>query len=492
MIDIAHNKIKILHLEDLQTDAELVERELKKGGLNFEKIVVDNKADFENALHTFSPDIILSDHSLPSFDSISALKIIRERGIHIPFILITSTMTDEFAVRIMQEGADDYIIKDRLNRVANAVLSAIEKFRLEKEKETFFIKITENEKRFRALIEKSTDMKTLSTYKGEFLYGSPSITKVLGYTLQEFLFQPSSVFFHPDDLRDLFEKKTKLLTSPGESVPFQYPMLHKNQTWVWCEGTLTNLLHEPGVNAFVSNFRDISERKKSEEQILEKNIELKALSNHLQSIREEERKNVAREIHDELGQQLTALKMDIDWILHKQTNPEINVISKLQEMLKMNDGIINTVRRISADLRPALIDDLGLIATIEWKCADFEERSGVKCKFLSKVKERAFSKDFSIHIYRILQESLTNINRHSEADEVSVLLTENQNELILEINDNGKGISSENLYHNKRLGILGMRERAGLLNGELEITGKQNKGTSVKLILSLENEYTYS
>ncbi|MES2761889.1 MAG: PAS domain S-box protein [Bacteroidota bacterium] len=489
---MANTKIKILHLEDLSSDAELVERELSRGGISFEKIVVDNREDFEDALTAFSPDIILSDHSLPSFDSISALQIVKERGMQIPFILITSAMTDELAVQIMLEGADDYIIKDRLHRVPSAVLNSIEKFRLEKEKQKFLNQIAENEKRFRALIEKSTDMKTLTTYEGKFIYGSPSISKVLGYSLQEFLFQSSKDFFHPDDHKDLRENKTLLLEKPGESFSFQYRIMHKNKNWLWCEGTLTNLLHEPGVNAFVSNFRDVTERKKAEEEILKKNKELIALSNHLQSIREEERKSVAREIHDELGQQLTALKMDIDWVLHKQTNPDSKVIHKLQEMLNMNDGIINTVRRISSDLRPALIDDLGLIATIEWKCADFEERSGIKCGFISKVRERKFSKDFSIHVYRILQESLTNINRHADAKQVSVLLTENQNELFLEINDNGKGISQENLHNSKRLGILGMKERAGLLKGELEITGNVKQGTCVKLKLSLENEYTDS
>ncbi|MES2515484.1 MAG: PAS domain S-box protein [Bacteroidota bacterium] len=492
MIKIGNVKIKILHLEDLSSDAELVERELKKGGIYFEKIVVDNKKDFENALNVFPPDIILSDHSLPSFDSISALQIVKEKGMQIPFILITSTMTDEFAVKIMLNGADDYIIKDRLTRLPSAILNAIEKFRLQKEKENFSNQIAENEKRFRALIEKSSDMKMLTTLDGKFLYGSPSITKVLGYALQDFLFHSSAEFFHPDDLPNLRKNKKTLLAKPGESLPFQYRILHKNKNWIWCEGTLTNLLHEPSINAFVSNFRDISERKKSEEEILEKNKQLKSLSNHLQTIREEERKNVAREIHDELGQHLTALKLDIDWILHKQTNPDPKVIIKLHEMLDINDGIINTVRRISSDLRPALLDDLGLIATIEWKCADFEERSGVKCQFISKIKERKFSKDFSIHMYRILQESLTNVNRHSGANKVAVILAELDNNLVLEIQDNGKGITPEHANNSKRLGILGMKERAGLLNGKLEIIGKEKKGTCIKLILSLENEYTDS
>ncbi|MBI3519710.1 MAG: PAS domain S-box protein [Bacteroidetes bacterium] len=745
------NKIKILHLEDLPFDAELVERELKNGGIDFEKIVVDNEADFKNALDSFSPDIILSDHSLPSFDSIQALQIVKERKLHIPFILITSTMTDEFAVTIMRGGADDYIIKDRLHRVPSAVLNCIEKFRLENEKQKFLEQIAENEIRFRALIEKSVDMKTLSSEDGKFIYGSPSVFKKFGYAPEEFLDKSASLFFHPDDVADFLINRNYIKERAGASFSFQYRFLHKNGTWIWCEGTLTNFLHEPGIHAFVSNFRDISEkklgeqlrefdknnlsalinntkdlmwsvdtsfnlitsnkpfdemikanfgrgiekgdnvlsvvfndkelndsrklyeraflgesfskieyidfpdelwtetsyypirindkvigtachsrditenkkaerklknseafnrgilnsltshiavvnsegyilavnnswrifakengdatllstgvgsnyfevcekairanaemsvealkgikdvfsgmtedfyleypchsprekrwfgmrvmkfdsdeplvvvthqniteRKNAEDEIIEKNIQLKSLLQIAQTIREEERKNVAREIHDELGQQLTALKMDLDWILHKQNNSDTKVVSKLNEMLKMNDGIINTVRRISSDLRPAIIDDLGLIATIEWKCADFEEKSNITCRFSSTIKERKFSKNFSINVYRILQETLTNVARHSEATKVDILVSGDQKEFILEIKDNGKGISEENITNNKRLGILGMKERAGILDGELIITGNAKKGTSVKLILSLENEYINS
>ncbi|MES2762658.1 MAG: PAS domain S-box protein [Bacteroidota bacterium] len=750
-MDISVRKIKILHLEDLPTDAELVERALKQAALPFEKIVVDNKADFENALETFSPDIVLSDHSLPSFNSIEALHIVKEKQLHIPFILITAAMTDEFAVEIMREGADDYIIKDRLHRVPTAVLNCLEKFRLEKEKQIFLDKIVQNEIRFRALIEKSTDMKMLSTIDGIFIYGSPSVEKTFGYTSKEFLLKPAAEFFHPDDIKEFLSRRAVIVKQPGESIEFEYRLRHKRGHWLWCEGTLTNFLYEPGINAFVSNFRDISgkkeaeeirefdknnlnalinntrdlmwsvdtsfnlitsnkpfnemakqnfgkviekgenvldtaqtpemkanfmqlykraftgesftrierfdfpvrfwaeisyhpivnngiivgtacqsrditerkktehllkkseafnrgvlnslsshiavldfhgniiavndswnrfalengsnlagsgvgsnyfdvceraissnaelaeeaykgikdvmdetikdfyleypchsndeqrwygmrvikfdgkepmivvshhnisERKKAEQEVIEKNLQLKNLLHIAQTIREEERTNVAREIHDELGQQLTALKMDIDWILHKQTNPDTKVVGKLNDMLKMNDGIINTVRRISSDLRPAIIDDIGLVATIEWKCTDFETKTGIPCSFISDVTERKYSKDFSIHLYRILQETLTNISRHAEASLVNISLTENdRRELILDIQDNGKGITLENLSNRKRLGILGMKERAGLLKGELTITGDENKGTHVKLILSLENERTDS
>ena len=127
--------IKILHLEDVPTDAELVEYELQKGNIKFEKRVVDNKNDFVRMLSDFNPDIILSDHSLPSFDSVQAMAILKEKKLDIPFILITATVSEEFAVDIMKQGASDYILKDRLQRLPSAVINSLEKRRLKEEQQ---------------------------------------------------------------------------------------------------------------------------------------------------------------------------------------------------------------------------------------------------------------------------------------------------------------------------------------------------------------------
>lgn len=294
------------------------------------------------------------------------------------------------------------------------------------------------------------------------------------------------LLIHPKDLQFSRKKVEDAFTSFRNSS-FNFRFIHKDGSLHYgyskYKFEFDENMHPIRLYGIV---QDITERKNAEKEILEKNKQLRELSNHLETIREEERTAVAREIHDELGQQLTALKMDIDWVLHKQKAPEVAVVSKLQEMLKMNDGIINTVRRISSDLRPAIIDDLGLIATIEWKCANFEEKMGIPCRFISTVKERTFDKDFSINVYRILQETLTNISRHAAAKSVTVSLSENEAELFLEITDDGKGVDNEKTSDGKTLGIMGMKERAVLLGGELIITGTPNVGTITKLTLPLK------
>jgi signal transduction histidine kinase len=184
--------------------------------------------------------------------------------------------------------------------------------------------------------------------------------------------------------------------------------------------------------------------------------------------------------------------MDIGWVIHKLGSSSPPATDKLNDVLRLSDDIINTVRRISSELRPAIIDDLGLLAALEWKCHDFEEKTGITCHYVSQVKERKFQGDFGINFYRILQETLTNVARHAEAKSVQVAVHENDHEIVMEVKDDGKGIPAERVNNGKTLGILGMKERAKLLGGELTITSAENKGTTTKLTLPIKNEHTNS
>jgi two-component system sensor histidine kinase UhpB len=354
---------RILHLEDSISDSDLIKRSLQKSGLTFQYFFADNEESFRRGIVEIDPNVILCDHALPQFDSVMALEIYRQMKLEIAFILVTGSVSEEYAVEMMKKGIDDYLLKINLQRLPKAIENAFSK----REKERL--------------------------------------------------------------------------------------------------------------------------RRLAEEEIIVKNEQLKNLTSHLQHVREEERTTISREIHDELGQQLTALKMDIDWVLHKQSNPDDGIAAKLEEMLKMSDGILNTIRRISSDLRPSILDDLGLIAALEWMCDDFGEKTQIPCLFSSNIRERKFGNNFSITAYRILQETLTNISRHAEAKSVIVSVREKDNELLMDITDDGKGIDTTKIRNGKTLGILGMNERAALLGGKLIITGEEKSGTHIKLTLPLTHEH---
>lgn len=231
--------------------------------------------------------------------------------------------------------------------------------------------------------------------------------------------------------------------------------------------------------------QEIVERKRAEEDLRQSQEQLRDLALHLQHIREEERSRIAREIHDELGQALTALKMDVHWLgLRLPTDQQVQM-HKIKSMSGLIDTTVQAVRRISSELRPGLLDDLGLTAAIEWQAQEFCSRAGLRCDIRSEPEDIILDQARSIALFRIFQEALTNIARHAQATQVEVILEENTETVEMEIRDNGKGITAEQLVASKSFGILGIQERVHALGGELSISGAPDQGTIVHVSLPL-------
>lgn len=228
------------------------------------------------------------------------------------------------------------------------------------------------------------------------------------------------------------------------------------------------------------------ERKAVEEDLHESREALRALAARLQAVREEERTQLAREIHDEFSGALTALKMDLSFVSTQISSEQAASIEKIESMNRLIDSTLNSVRNVSAQLRPGVLDDLGLVAAIEWQARDFQKRFGIQCELNLVREEPALGGEQSTAIFRILQETLTNVARHAEATKVWVSLKEQSGNGILEIRDNGRGISQEEISSSKSLGLLGIRERALAFGGEFLISGTREQGTSVTLKMPLK------
>jgi signal transduction histidine kinase len=233
----------------------------------------------------------------------------------------------------------------------------------------------------------------------------------------------------------------------------------------------------------VAVFRDASERRRAKEELQQSFEQLRALAGRLQSIREEERKRVARDIHDQLGQALTAIKIDVSALVRQWPGDQTQRAEKAAAILKLVDDTIQAVRRISTELRPGILDDLGLVATIEWAGEEFEARTGTTCRLDLPFEDLVVDQDQATAIFRILQETLTNVARHADAKNVEVRLAKQNSRLTLEVHDDGRGIPEDRLSRNESLGILGMRERAMLIGGDLAITGAPGRGTTVRVTI---------
>ena len=235
---------------------------------------------------------------------------------------------------------------------------------------------------------------------------------------------------------------------------------------------------------------DITQKIEAEKKLKQSLGQIRMLTGHLQEVREEERKNIARDIHDELGQQLTILKMDVAWIIKKLQNPDEILIAQLKGLLDTIDGTMKSVRRMCSELRPALLDDLGLIAAMEWQAREFEKNTGIIVELTLPAEALMLVPEIKTGLFRIFQESLTNIARHAQAREVKVNLQEEDKSLVLNIGDNGKGFDTSILNEKSTLGILGMEERSLMMGGKYVIEIEPGKGTTVKVTVPVKRKNT--
>ncbi len=356
-------QLRVLIVEDIESDAELIELELKRAKTPVTAQRVETREDFLQALDSFTPNIILADYRLPYFSALEALDILHQKQIDIPCILVTGSQSEEIAADCIKRGADDYILKQSLIRLSTAIRHALEKR----------------------------------------------------------------------------EAKQK--------------------------------------------------RDRAEEALRKSKEQLRTLAIHLQSIREDERARISREIHDELGQTLTALKMDLLWLrgkLEAQGGAVTPLLQTINSMVGLIDSLIQTIRRISTELRPRVLDDLGLIAAIEWQTNEFRSRMGIACRFTSTVEELDLDKDRATAVFRILQETLTNVARHAKATHVEIRLDIKDRVLVLEVKDNGIGIVEDALDKITSLGLLGMKERALVFGGEVNFHGIPGSGTTVAIRIPVQ------
>jgi PAS domain S-box-containing protein len=295
------------------------------------------------------------------------------------------------------------------------------------------------------------------------------------YSRDEVINQP--IFKFLTSMEDsLVEKIRQLLKTPKPVVDMEVRFTTKlgREVIANTSAVMFDLAGEP-CYLWVAN--DITKRKAAEDA-------LRALSARIRSTREEEGTRIAREIHDELGGVLTGLKWELEKIdntLHSSTDcshiPEIR--ERIGTMTGLIETTINTVRRIASELRPGVLDDLGLVAATEWQIEQFQSRSGLKCHWTNNASEIQLTRERATAVFRILQEILTNVLRHARATNLYVKLRRSKNFFELEVRDDGQGITESQLMNTQSLGLLGMKERALLVGGEVRITGKEGGGTTV-------------
>jgi PAS domain S-box-containing protein len=345
--------------------------------------------------------------------------------------------------------------------------------------------LRQSEERFRSLIE-SAPTAIMISRKVALLYANQAYLRMFGYSDPAEI-EDTSVLKHvaPENVRTI--KARIRARERGRKVPDIYEIKCRRKDGsifpVHVEVARIQFADGPVSVAFLT---DITELKIKEEELRESREQLRSLAARLESLREEERTILSREIHDEFGQSLTGLKMDLAWLAKRLPRDQDVLVQKAKSMLKLVDENVKLIRKISTRLRPGILDDFGLLAAMEWQAREFDHRTGIRCGVSSNAKNIHLDKNASSSLFRVFQEALTNIARHSGAAKVNVRLKQGKNKLVMEIQDNGRGLKEDDVQPHKSLGILGMRERVQLMEGTFTIQGTLGEGTKIRVSVPTE------
>ena len=334
--------------------------------------------------------------------------------------------------------------------------------------------LQQSEKMFRSLTE-TTSAWVFIEQNGLCCYLNAAGEKGMGYTRAELATMNVWTLVHPDDQAWIKERGEARRQRLPVSPTIEMRVLTRTGEVRWVQVTTTPIEYR-GASATLGTAFDITKHKQAEEQLEISAHQLRQLAGYLQTIREEERTAMAREIHDELGQSLTAMKMDLVWLNQRLRETSAPLQERIATTIGLANDTINTVRKLATQLRPGILDDLGLTAALEWQAQDFQARTGIACEFVCQTKIDEVEPEHATAIFRICQEALTNVARHANATHVSIKLQTIQKHLVLEVRDNGRGMTDGELANLRSLGLMGMRERAFLLGGEFQLTSNSTQG----------------
>jgi PAS domain S-box-containing protein len=348
-------------------------------------------------------------------------------------------------------------------------------------------KLRESEDKFRTVFMDSPYGLTLSTLsEGRLLDVNPSFANLSGYSIDELTGKTTKEVGLWTDKAD----RAKLLSMFKKSgqASMEVILRRKSGEQISCIISARTTLLLDNTECLICVVQDITERKQIEMDLIKSQLDLRNLAMSLEMARENEKKIISREIHDELGQLMTGLKMDIAWVSGRLGTEQKMLKNKTQSMLEMVDEAIRSVKRITTQLRPRILDEMGLAAAVEWQAERFEKQSGIKCKTSFWPADIDVAMEISIVMFRVLQEALTNVARHSHATAAAINLKAVDRRLVLQVKDNGVGITPARLNNQHSNGLMGIRERLLAIGGDLQVKGLKGRGTALTASVTLAGQ----
>lgn len=485
---INEEKLSLLIIESSEKIIDQVLQILSQGGFDADYLCVGTAVALDEALKSRDWNIVLSDYHSPQLNAEEVLQIIGRRNLNIPLIIISSDVDEEAAEHIMALGAYDFMMKSNLARLVPAIrrsLREVENYQrfitaqtaLQKS-ETLFQAITSNLPGvvFQFLLS--------STGQASFPYVSDASETLLGLSPQILMERPElfPALILPEDKNSYHQL---MMTSAEQLSTWNWEGCiqvkgDSDIKWISLRATPRRVVN--GAALWDGIMINITRNKLTEREIVRSREQLAELSSYLQKVKEQERARIAREIHDDIGGTLTAIKCELYPCMDVTARKPEFYQQKAKSIESLVDRVIDSTRRISLDLRPGILD-CGIVAAVQWQAKEFSDRNGIVCKVSCASDEILLDSDLAIAIFRIFQETLTNISKHANATRIQVKLIELEGLIFLEVMDNGCGITNIDMEKQDSFGIRGMRERCQQLKGNFHIAGEPGKGTKVTILI---------
>jgi PAS domain S-box-containing protein len=460
--------LRILHLEDLAADAEIVDRILRKAKFNFEKKVVIDKPDFIRALHEFQPDIILSDHSLPAFNSLEALRITRAEGITVPLILVTATVSEEYAVNVIKEGASDYILKDRLERLPNAMLNALDKCQMEEARRTADEALRSSEQKYKLLFEANPmPMWMFSLRTLHIIDVNEAAIIHYGYTREEFLSMQTGTLWND--------------ANPGLYRSGTWKHRKKDGTIIDVEVIAHDLVHD-NEKVILLLAIDITEKLRAQAALAtQAENQRKLITQTSIQVQEKEREEIGKELHDNINQILAATKMYLDIAIKESDDEEVTGI--LFKSYQNLNTAMEEIRQLSQSLVAPSLGGISLDRALSGLIDGLPHTAS----FQLSLDATGYSGDIDdqsikLTCYRIVQVQLSNIMKHAKAKHVTIRLRKTNN-LELTVVDDGIGFTPGK--KTSGIGLRNIRNRVDFYNGNVTIASEPGKGCTLTVTIPL-------
>lgn len=329
-----------------------------------------------------------------------------------------------------------------------------------------------------SFFEMTPDLVCIADKAGFFKKVNPAVINKLGYTQKELFSKPIASFIYHED-KELTSRRRGELLNGTALINFENRYVTKNGKLIWLEWSS---VYFPDKEVVFAIAKDVTARKEIQKEVDEKYKNLKSLASHFKSSIEEDRKYLAAELHEELAQLASVVKMDVDWLSTNESTLSELSKNRIEHALVVSDLLINTIRRMSFAISPNMLDDLGLNATLKWHCREFSSLNGIPCVFESTYDEISLTREIEVDFFRICQEALINIMYHAQASNVKISIEDSGDKITLSIIDDGKGFDSNQASQTS--GLISMKKRVLSINGHLTIQSEPGKGTKISVTVA--------